>query len=220
MILMMKIDKLLWLVLFFGSVSQAVFASLPDYCGKLENAYGPYDYTNPDHRANMLPRVDGAHFTPPVEQLRYGKSGPVWADIDYTLRAFPNHHRALFAMMRYQVKLETPVEPYRAGRNVLLPIECYFLRAIEFKPFDSTVHMLFGTYFYKINKPKEAIERYKLALKLKPDYAEAHYNLGLLFFNLKDYSAAREQADKAYGLGYPLTGLKNKLASIDKATKP
>jgi len=216
----MTINKRIWLIVFMVLTSQTAVAVLPDYCGSLKNGYGPFDYTNPYHRAEKLPRVEGAHFTPPVEQLRYGKTGEVWNDIDYTLRTFPNHHRALYAMMRYHLKLDKPIEPYRAGRAVLLPIKCYFLRALEFKPSDSMVHMLYGMYFHKINKPQKALGRYKEALRLNPDQVEAHYNLGLLFFDLKDYDAAREHADKAYSLGYPLSGLKNKLASIKKKTKP
>ncbi len=216
----MKIDKRIGLIVFIALASQTAVAVLPDYCGSLENAYGPFDYTNPSHRAEMLPKVEGAHFTPSIEQLRFGKSGPVWAEISYTLRAFPNHHRALYAMMRYQLKLDKPVEPYRPGRNILYPIECYFLRAVEFKPSDSMVRMLFGMYFHKINKPQKALGRYKEALKLNPEQTEAYYNLGLLYFDLKNYDASREHADKAYSLGYPLKGLKNKLASIEKKTKP
>ena len=32
---------------------------LPQGCGSLDNAYGPFDYTNPRHFREMLPRVEG-----------------------------------------------------------------------------------------------------------------------------------------------------------------
>jgi tetratricopeptide (TPR) repeat protein len=41
--------------------------------------------------------------------------------------------------------------------------------------------------------------------------AELHYALGLAYFNLRDFEASREQARKAYALGYPIPGLRNKL---------
>jgi hypothetical protein len=43
--------------------------------------------------------------------------------------------------------------------------------------------------------------------------AELNYLLGLVQFDLKDYTAAREAAKNAYALGYPLPGLKRKLAA-------
>jgi tetratricopeptide (TPR) repeat protein len=42
--------------------------------------------------------------------------------------------------------------------------------------------------------------------------AEINYFLGLVLVDLKDYAAAREYARKAYTLGYPLPGLRDKLA--------
>jgi tetratricopeptide (TPR) repeat protein len=42
--------------------------------------------------------------------------------------------------------------------------------------------------------------------------AEINYALGLLYFDNKRYDDARECAVKAYSLGYPLPGLKRKLA--------
>ena len=43
--------------------------------------------------------------------------------------------------------------------------------------------------------------------------AELFYLLGLVQFDLKDYAASREAAKSAYALGYPLPGLKRKLAA-------
>ena len=84
-----------------------VFAQVDaNYCGSLANGYGPYDY-RPDHHiqapGDQSPHtekrmlVDGAHFTPRVENLigaqSGGQVGDPGADLNYTLRAFPNHHR-------------------------------------------------------------------------------------------------------------------------------
>jgi len=46
--------------------------------------------------------------------------------------------------------------------------------------------------------------------------AEIQYNLGLINLELGDKDASRANAKKAYGLGYPLPGLKNKLRKIGK----
>jgi len=104
-------------------------------CGKLENAYGPFDYTNPSDREKKLPIVEKFHFTPSVETLVHGNSSTVAKDLDYTLRAFPNHHRALYAMLRYQLKNKGP-----AGARYT--IECYFDRALRLAPKDGEVYVL------------------------------------------------------------------------------
>jgi tetratricopeptide (TPR) repeat protein len=42
--------------------------------------------------------------------------------------------------------------------------------------------------------------------------AELHNALGLSYVDTREYERAREHARKAYGMGYPLPGLMNKLA--------
>lgn len=70
-------------------------------CGSLQNAFGPFDYRDPEARGEPLRLVESAHFTPSVESLVKGNSGTVAGDLDYTLRAFPNHHRALYSVAQY-----------------------------------------------------------------------------------------------------------------------
>lgn len=174
-------------------------------CGSLENAYGPYDYNDAEHKRDNLPVVEAFHFTPSVENLTAGRSDTVIGDLDYTLRAFPNHHRALYAMARYQ--LEHPVMLGSRYRT----IDCYFDRAMRWRPQDGNVRMIYGIYLRKKGDMDGALRRYKQALVLEPDSAEVHYNLGLLYLDIDQIELARQHAEKAYALGYPLQGLRNQL---------
>lgn len=176
-------------------------------CGDLSNAYGPFDYTNPAHKHDKLPVVETHHFDSDVESLVRGKSGSVISDIDYTLRAFPNHHRALYAVARYQLRGGRIEKPFRSA-------ECYFDRAIRFKPDDGMVYMVYGVYLHRKGDLHQASEQYNRALALMPSSAEVHYNLGLLNVDLKDYQSAKANALRAEKLGYPLQGLKNKLRKL------
>lgn len=169
---------------------------------------GPLDYTSSSDRHNgpTFSQVEGAHFTPSVENLIEGHRGTLAGDLDYTLRAIPNHHRALYSVIRYGLEYK---------KNTLkTPPECYLQRAIAFKPDDAVVHMLFGIYLQRKNKYSLALEQYQRAEKLAPDFPELHYNLGLLYFELKKYEMALGQARQAYSKGYPLPGLKNKLKKL------
>ena len=186
-------------------------------CGSIENAYGPYDYTNPDHFKNKLPIVERSHFSPETEQLkgivnqRLGEAigdRHVAGSIDYTLRAFPNHHRALYAMARYHVQGRQRAMPMRYSA------ECYFDRAIRFRPDDPSVRVIFGYYNAKTGQIEIAIEQYHKALSLGPESAEAHYNLGLIYLEQEQYDAAVKHARRSYELGFPLPWLNDKLIRL------
>lgn len=174
-------------------------------CGSLQNHYGPYDYINAEHRHNLLPVVEKHHLTRPVLMLKRGETSTrPGHDLDYTLRAFPNHHQALNAAARYQLS--------RAGREDMpYSIECYFDRAIRFQPRDAAVRMIYGIYLIKAGKPEEARQKYQEGLEINPDSAEANYNMGLLLADMGEYDEARTYAITAYRRGFPLPGLKKKL---------
>jgi tetratricopeptide (TPR) repeat protein len=176
-------------------------------CGDLENAFGPYDYTHPGNKRN-LNIVNRVHFTSNVERLVSAKGGTLGGNIDYTLRAFPNHHRALDAMARLAIKQHTS-KPVGAQYT----LECYFDRARRFRPDDAMVPLIYGMYFYRTGKLDHALEKLKEAERLQPDNPNINYNLGLLYFTKEDYENARTHAKKAYARGFELPGLKQKLVA-------
>jgi len=45
----------------------------------------------------------------------------------------------------------------------------------------------------KSGKHEEAIKSYKQAIRLDPDYRDAHYNLGAAYLGLNDRGSAMEQ---------------------------
>ena len=181
---------------------------LTDDCGQLANTYGPWDYTNPIHYRDRLPVVERAHFDANVESLVKGTTAALpGGDLDYTLRAFPNHHRALYSMGRYSLKHSDRRIPPGARYSGL----CYFVRAINFNPDDAKVRVVFGIYFYMQEKYQQAIEQLKVAIGLNEHSAEAHYNIGLVYERLGELELAVQHARTAYDLGFPLAGLRNKL---------
>ena len=100
--------------------------------------YGPYNYVTQNSKVGIVERH---HFTPPVERLVRGESSNLVGDLDYTLRAIPNHHRALWAMTRYYLRKAGQLSDEEFQRFELTlrsepPPECYFQRAKLFAPQD------------------------------------------------------------------------------------
>ena len=198
------------------------------FCGSLGNAYGPYDYRSDHHKqapgdqmSHPAKRrlVEGAHFTPRVENLigaqSGGQIGPPGGDLDYTLRAFPNHHRALISVMRYGERTGSQKPP-----GLPRVVECYFERAVRFKPDDTTVRMIYSTYLTKNKREAEAIAQLEQATVLAADNPFTHYNIGLSYFDLKLYDKALAQAHKAMALGFERTQLRDLLVKAGQWKEP
>ena len=188
-----------------GSFAPVAEAQLEPECGQLSNAYGPFDYTNGMHRREKLPIVERLHFTAKVEGLVAGESGALIGDIDYTLRAFPNHHRALYAMIRLQLR-----DPVKIGSQ-FYSARCYLERAVAFKPNDPIPRLLYGIYLQRQEAYEEALQHYEIALRLDPESAEINYNAGLLYLKLGENDKALDAAHTAYTNGHQLPGLRNQL---------
>lgn len=177
-------------------------------CGSLENGYGPFDYRSDK---NKLSIVETFHFTPSVETLKSGKSGYLGADLDYTLRAFPNHHRALMSMMKLGQR-----EKVAKPRGAQFSVECYMQRAEVFRPTDGMVKTVYGLYLLKAGRAQEAIGKLEAARGLDERDYNVHYNLGLAYVELGNYDQALVSAHRAYAAGFPLPGLRDKLKRAGK----
>ena len=188
-------------------------ADVNDYvCGSLQNSYGPYDYRSDKDKLQI---VEGHHLTPNVVNLVAGESSSIGGDLDYTLRASPNHQVALMAMAKLGEKEKT-AKP----RGAKYVVECYFQRAIRFRNDDEIVRILYASYLSKAGKRTEALSQLNEAARLGTDSANANYNMGLIFYDLKEYDNALTYAHKAYHLGFPLPGLRDKLKRAGKWTEP
>lgn len=183
-------------------------------CGSLANrgGHGPFDYRQVNQDEKDL--VENVHFNPQERMLNTPRGYSdrlIWGEFDYTLRAFPNNTRALVAIDRLSIMLKSDKPP-----EARYSAKCYFLRAIKFMPDDANVRMLYGIYLIKRDKASDAIEQLAEAEKLAPDDRNLLYNIGLAYFKAKNYSKAKEYAEQAYALGYPLPGLRNLLQKAGK----
>jgi len=180
-------------------------------CGQLRGGgqYGPYDYRTDKSKLGV---VEQYHFSSAVEaSIRGVAGGSPGGDIDYTLRAFPNHHRALISVVKYgeKTKLQRPA-------GLTYDVECYFERAIRFQSDDLIVRMLYASFLAGRGRTEEGIRQLDLATQQAGDNPFTHYNLGLVYFDLKEYGKATRQAHRASALGFTQNALKEQLVNAGK----
>ena len=65
------------------------------------------------------------------------------------------------------------------------------------QPSSAKVHYNIGIFCRKLGRYEEAISQYKKALSIDPDYAGAHYNLGLTYGGKGFFSLAADHLYKA-----------------------
>lgn len=200
------------LPLFIVVFSQISSAQDPFCSMDLSNHYGPYDFYDPaNHQGNTRVNiVVGAHLTQSMLQMKRGNTGlEISTDLDYTLRAIPNHPQALDLASRLEraVRLGQKPKSERLDRTV----NCYFLRALKLNGDVPETLYVWGLHFQRNGKLKEAHDRFEKAEELGIGDALFDYNYGLLYFSLGDMKQAKTYADKAYGAGVAFPGLRNKL---------
>ena len=189
-------------------------------CPSLPREY-VFDYrSNTAQALHWKKLVEGAHFTTSIRRGIAGNTAHLMGDLTYTLNHFPNHPFALSVTAEYQRR---PGYVARRGTKrdyYWTSINCFFRRALSFAPTDPQVYHVIGLHFHKLQQHQRAEVFYQQALRLKPPIIEAHYNLGLLYLDMQQPARALPHAEIAYRGGYPMPGLKNRLAEAGFELKP
>ncbi len=173
---------------------------------------GPYDYRNQRAALNM---VESNHFIPQIENLVRGKTGTLAQELSFVLHGFPNHHRALVSLSRYGLR-----EKSATPGNLDYTVDCYFQRALVFRPDDHIVRMLYADYLSRTNRAQEAAAQLDYVRETAGDNPMTHYNAGLLYLQIGRYAEALAQEHRAAALGMPRTELRDKLKAQGKWAEP
>ena len=157
-------------------------------------------YLTSSHPTGRLSSVESFHLKPAFDLLAQDKLEYAYDELVFILLWFPNHPKALDLMTQVATRAKQPQVA-----------EKHFRDAFELYPNRAQTHMLYGNFLSKNGQRDKAIESYKRAIELDPNYAEGHYNLGLAYYHQKKYDLANTHAQTAYGYGYPLPGLERML---------
>ncbi len=182
-------------------------------CGDLRDSTGPFDYRTVEPKTRAL--VESYHFTVGVEKLFAGHTGKIGGDLDYTLRAMPNHHRALISMMTYGQRLKLPHVP-----AAKFSVECYFKRALQFAADDTIARLLYATYLFRNGRDTEADGQISITIQEAGDNGFSHYNIGMVLAEQGRYDQALQQAHRAAALGFDRPQLREVLVQAGRWQEP
>lgn len=178
-------------------------------CGNpFVNGFGPYDYRRDVDKRKI---VEDFHFTARVEALIAGVSATVGQDLDYTLRAFPNHHRALVAMMNLGNRTRKEQPP-----GAQFSVDCYFRRAVQFRPDDQVSRLLYARFLAGSKRQADALVQVDKAIEGAQDNALTQYNAGLVLLEMGEHDRAVTQAHRAAALGLTRADLETQLRAAGK----
>ena len=203
-----------WCVLSLLPMSVLAQGERANSCGPIGPPFvqtGPFDYQTD---RQMVTFIEAHHFQPQVEAL-VGVTRDIGADLDYTLVHVPNHPRALLALIRFGEKLKWVSRP-----GLQFTYECYFERAIRFRPKDAMVRMIYATYLNKFSRTPDALKQLAYAADVANDDGFANYNIGLIYLDMKQYELAVAQAHKADSLGFSKPELRDRLKIAGKWRNP
>jgi tetratricopeptide (TPR) repeat protein len=193
---------MIWVAIFyFGMTAYAV--------GQTGNR--DYYSSDPEDRA-LLKTVHLNHLQPGISKMQKGEGGGAknitgaLADFEFILRYFPNDPEALNLASELCTR-------YKAQK---CPTDLWFQNAIARNPDAAMTYVVFGIHLQRVGRPDLAVASLRKAISLQPDSVNAHYNLGLAYFELKDYDQANREAQQSYALGAQLPGLKDKLVKVGK----
>lgn len=166
--------------------------------------------------APYLRAAEKAHLTPQVLNLIHGQTTTYpGGDLEYVLLRFPNHPRALVAMTRLFERT-----PTRRPQTVSMDIECFYARALQFFADDTVVRTMFADYLARQGQQPRALQQLAFATKYAGDNPMSHYNIGLVYLQMKEFDLALSQAHRAAALGDDRDGLKRALVQAGKWAQP
>lgn len=149
----------------------------------------------------LLRNVEGYHLDLARDKLRARQYESGYGDVMFMLRYYPNHPQALMLLIDY----------CEVWKGAQCDVPQALDNAIAINPRASTTFVVQGIYLFRAKKLPASIAAFEQALKLDPDSLNGHYNIGLAYLEAKQYDLANQHAQRAYQLGAPLPGLRDKL---------
>ena len=99
-------------------------------------------------------------------------------------------------------------------------VDCYFDRAMRFAKDDMIVRMIYADYLGRANREAEALAQLDYVARTAGDNPFTHFNLGLIYLEIRQYDKSLAQAHIAMQLGLKRTELRDALKKAGKWSEP
>jgi predicted Zn-dependent protease len=157
---------------------------------QVENDY--FDAGSNRSVKQRLYNVERFHMNKSVlENISSGKYQYALNDINFTLRYFPNHPKAL--------QLLTTIAALTKKRALPIP---YFEKAINLYPSHAITHAQYGWFFVSIGDLDNGIQKLNYSVQVDPKLTAAYVWLAQAHEKKGDLKLAREARERAKELGY------------------
>lgn len=184
-------------ILLVPIVAFASFSVLPADQERHNNDY----YTNVDR--NILSTVERHHLGIGEDELKAKHYIAAQRDFQFILNYYPNHPRVLLLM----------TDLCETWKSPKCDLDEVFNRAIARNPNIPGTFVIIGIHQERTKRIPAAIESFKRALAIDPNSVNANYNIALAYVDSGQYELANQHAQKAYALGAPPPGLRDRLKS-------
>lgn len=150
--------------------------------------------------------AESYHMKPGIQKFNEGNFEGAFREFDFILRYIPNHPRALALIGDVSIVIK------RADLG-----DGYFKKAFELYPqtVRASSYKDYGRFLYRSGNYKDAVPTLKKSLQMDSSMSEAHYLLGLSYFELKELQQANHHAQIVYAKGFPLSELRDKLIAAN-----
>lgn len=188
--------------------------------------------------ASYIPDNDKAiaYYTKSIELNNYGGSN--------TYSLLKNVYLAKGDTADAEITLQKAFQVYPEDMSVIIELVNYYIvagkapEAISFlnkakvkDPSNTSFHFAEGTLYEKLNQPDNALKAYQAAIAIKPDFFDAYFNIGVMFYNQavkhsdvanktndnKVYEEYKNKADDALKQALPYMEKAHELTPTDKA---
>jgi tetratricopeptide (TPR) repeat protein len=146
-------------------------------------------------------KVTELHLPPCQRYLSERDYFHAFSDCLFILKIFPNHPYVLSLMAQICERWNSPKCQF----------DDFFEKAVSINPGASATYLVGGIHLHRTHQYAQAIQSFKQALEINPNSQNAHYDLGLTYLETKQFELANQHAQRAYGLGAPLPGLRKRL---------
>jgi tetratricopeptide (TPR) repeat protein len=177
-----------------------VFVAADSYAQKGGRDYYAPRVTTEDRQ--FLDNVEKPHLAPSQQKRGNKDFASAKGDLEFVLRYYPNHPLALDLISQLCTTYST------------LPncdADLWFEAALALNPQAAPTYVVYGIHLQRKGKTAEAVTQYRNALRLDPNSINAHYNIALALFDLKQFEESNAHAQAAYAGGVPYAGLRDKL---------